>query len=445
MNYETTTQPHSIDAEMMVLAAMVQEPFEVEDQVRGALSQQSFFMPHHGLLFSVLLEMMDKRKPIEFTSVKEELRNQGQLEEIGGPESLNEFWSVISPAPAVGHYIRVIREKEALRRAVASARRVLEIAQEPGAEFSDVRDEIEHALTSVSMQSREPDKSLRQSVLDWHDGLSNRAETIEKRGFFFGVPSVDRAVGALRPGDYCVISAATSGGKSLFAFQGALTSAMHGLPTACFSLEMSNEQLFDRVFSHMAQVSMNSFSRGRFTERELASLGDNIKRFVDLPIYIEQTRGSDIATIASRLRQLKAKHSIKVAVVDYLQRVRPSVTRRDGGRYLEVAEVSDRLKSLALELDLVMIAPCQLNDNGQTREARSIEHDADVHLQIVRDESGEEDDIFLTIEKHRQGRRWLKIPLLFNGEYMTLEERRSTPAYIAKAGSSQSVRDPYRD
>jgi replicative DNA helicase len=214
---------------------------------------------------------------------------------------------------------------------------------------------------------------------------------------------------------------------------------MKGLPTACFSLEMSNEQLFDRVFSHLGRISMNSFARGQFTDRELASLGDNIARLVDLPIYLEEGRGSDIATIASRLRQLKTKNGIRVAIIDYLQRIRPSVSRRDGARYLEIGEVSDRLKSLALELEIVLIAPRQLNDAGQTREARSIEHDADVHLQIVPDdESGQEGDIFLTIEKHRQGRRWLKIPLFFNGEFMTLEERRA-------ASKGPSLRDPYTD
>jgi replicative DNA helicase len=421
------SQPHSVDSEMMILAAMVQEPLTTESIVRGALTAKSFFMPHHGLLFNLLLEMLAKRKPIGFFTVKETLRDRCQLDEIGGSETLNEFWSVVSPSAATPHYVGIVKEKEILRHAIEAGRKIIELAQEPGSEFAEIRDQIEQALTTVSLQNHEPEKSLQQLVVEWHDGLSSRAETLQKSGFFFGVPSVDRGIGALRPGDYVVVSAETSGGKSLFAFQGALNAAMHGLPTACFSLEMSNDQLLDRMFSHLAQISMNNFSRGQFTKHELAALNDHVRRFVNLPLFIEQRRGSDIATIASKLRQLKSKHGIKVALVDYLQRVRPSVTRRDGSRYLEVAEVSDRLKSLALELDIVLIAPCQLNDDGKTREARSIEHDADVHLQILTDEKGEKDDIFVCIEKHRQGRRRLKIPLRFNGEFMTLEERQTKP------------------
>jgi DNA-binding transcriptional regulator YhcF (GntR family) len=147
------------------------------------------------------------------------------------------------------------------------------------------------------------------------------------------------------------------------------------------------------------------------------------------------TEFSEIRDEIEKVVKLKARHGIRVALVDYLQRCRPSVTRRDGARYLEVAEVSDRLKSLALELNLIMIAPSQLNDRGEVREARSIEHDCDVHLQIVSDEKGSEDDVFLCVEKHRQGRRRMRIPLRFNGEYMTLEERETRAA----------ARNPYTD
>jgi replicative DNA helicase len=273
------SQPHSIDAEVMILAAMVQEPFEVEAIVRRSLSRESFFMPNHGLIFSVLLGMLDSRKPVDFALVKEALKRQGKLEDIGGPEALDQFWSTISPAAAIEHYVRIVKEKEALRRVIASGRRVIELAQGYNTEFSEIRDEIEKVV------------------------------------------------------------------------------------------------------------------------------------------------------------KLKARHGSRVALVDYLQRCRPSVTRRDGARYLEVAEVSDRLKSLALELNLIMIAPSQLNDRGEVREARSIEHDCDVHLQIVSDEKGSEDDVFLCVEKHRQGRRRMRIPLRFNGEYMTLEERETRAA----------ARNPYTD
>jgi replicative DNA helicase len=173
-----------------------------------------------------------------------------------------------------------------------------------------------------------------------------------------------------------------------------------------------------------------------FRPEELNRLNTEITRFVDLPLYLGQTRGNDIATIASKLRRLKVKHGIKVAVVDYLQRVFPSTTRRDSTRYLEVAEVSDRLKSLALELELVMIAPCQLNREGYTREAASIEHDADLHLKLVQpDADNQPDQIDLLVEKNRQGSRFRRVELQLDEEFMTLSDR----------CRPRSPSQPYRD
>jgi replicative DNA helicase len=192
---------------------------------------------------------------------------------------------------------------------------------------------------------------------------------------------------------------------------------------AAFSLEMADEQLWDRMFSHLARVSMNSFARGVFTPGEISALHQRLEHFVNLPLFIEQRRGCNVADIASRLRRLKATSDLKVAIVDYLQRVHPSTPRKDGARYLEVSEVSDRLKSLALELDIVVVAPVQLNKDGGTRESASCEMDCDFHLKIVDDGDGGDGNVFLQVEKQRQGPRELQIPLRLNGQFMTLEER----------------------
>ena len=142
--------------------------------------------------------------------------------------------------------------------------------------------------------------------------MASRAERLKETGFFFGVPSLDRNLGAIRPCDYVVVSAETSGGKSLLAFQGALHAASKGMATAAFSFEMSFEQLWDRMFSHLARVSMNSFRGGLFTEEEYKRLRQNVPRFIDLPLHV-RTR----ATTTSR-RLLPGSAGLKPSMASRL-------------------------------------------------------------------------------------------------------------------------------
>jgi replicative DNA helicase len=430
--------PFSEDAEKGLLSSILLSPTEVIAAVREQACKNSFYIPAHQIVYELLLELSDKNRQIDFIVLRQALRDRDQLEEIGGPQYLNELYGFVPTHAGFKHYADIVREKALLRTAVLSAQKIIALAQDPaaGADFESVRNEIEKLLTALSGQVHIHEQTLREITVQWHEQLATRAEHLKREGFRFGIPSVDLALGPIAPGSYVVISAETSGGKSLFAFQGALHAARQGLPVAAFSLEMTDQQLLDRMFAHLCRVSMNSFREGYFRQEEIARLNTEIPRFVDLPLYLGQTRGNDIGTIASKLRRLKVKHGIKVAVVDYLQRVLPSSNRKDGTRYLEVAEVSDRLKSLALELELVMIAPCQLNREGYTREAASIEHDADFHLKLVQpDPDNEPNQVRLLLEKNRQGPRFLSVELQLDAEFMTLSDR----------SELKSSSQPYRD
>jgi replicative DNA helicase len=367
---EPRSLPYSEDAEKGLLSSLIQNPHETEDQIRSQLTVESFYIPAHQIIYSLLLEFCDNRKLIEFISVKETLSARGQLAEIGGIEYLNELWTFVPTAANAPYYVELIRENQLRREAILGAKTIIELAQDPGIEFSLVREEIEKTLTALSIPTQVKERTLREITLDWQARLSDRAERLKHEGFRFGIPPVDRALGPIRPGDYVVIGAETGGGKSLLAYQGALFAAHQGLPVAAFSLEMNTDQLWDRMFAHLCQASMFSFREGLFEAEDLRRLNNQIPKITDLPFHHAEVRGNDIGLIASILRRLKTKYGIKVAVVDYLQRVRPTTIRRDGARYLEIAEVSDRLKSLALELELVMIAPVQLNCEGFARESR---------------------------------------------------------------------------
>jgi replicative DNA helicase len=424
MNNIPQSAPHSIDAEEMVLSTLVQHPTESEDVIRTALRPESFFIPAYQHIFDGVIKLLDQHKPVEFASVKEALSSAGWLAEVGGERALSKLWMLPAPAESALYYATIVRDKESLRRVLNGARKIIELGHEPGTETPDVLDEVEKTLTALVTESVTAEKTLRERTDEWLDGLGQRAELLQKSGIGFGISSVDRRIPPLQPGDYALITAKTGRGKSLTAFQMALHAAKNGLGVAIFSLEMNDTQLWDRMFSHLARVSMNSFGRGTFTEGELKDLTQKISSFVELPLHIEPRRDCNIATITSRLRRLKARGKIKVCVVDYLQRVPPATIRKNGPRYLEVAEVSDRLKNLALELELVMIVPVQLNKDGDTRETASIEMDCDAHFKLLDDEDGSEGDVLLRVEKRRQGECFIEIPLHLNGEFMTLEERK---------------------
>jgi replicative DNA helicase len=219
---------YSIDAERQVLATLVQYPSTSEDVVRKMLGPESFYIPANQYIFSSVLSLLANHKPVGFTAVKEALVATNRLQELGGPETLSELWSLTAPADTIEHYAEIVAQKDLLRRLIIGARKVIEIAQEPGTEFSDVRDQVEAVLTALSMQRDRPEKSLKERTLEWIDALATRAESLKSNSFAFGIPRVDRNVGPIRPGDFVLISAATSRGKSLAAFQGALSTAMRG-------------------------------------------------------------------------------------------------------------------------------------------------------------------------------------------------------------------------
>jgi replicative DNA helicase len=428
MNHEF---PHSIDAERQVIATLVQHP-EIEDVARTILRPESFFIPAHSYIYSSVLDLIDKHKPLGYAAVKEELVKRTQLQEAGGPEKLSSFWDITAPADSIAYYAQIVSQKALLRRAIIDARRIIEIAQDPTNEFENVHNSIESMLSALAGQRNGHEKSMRERTIEWLEGLTTRKERMQQTSFTFGVSRIDRNFGPMLPGEFVLIGAATSRGKSMAAFQGALHTAARGLGVAAFSLEMPDVQLWDRMFCHLSKISMNKFARGEFTQREFAAIQAQAEPFLKLPLHIEQRRGCTIADIASRLRRLKTKNDVKVAVVDYLQRVHPSTSRKDGPRYLEVDEVANRLKSLALELEIVVVAPVQLNAVGGTRESASCEMEADFHFKIV-DDPGTNDHeaaknrqrgyVLFQGAKQRQAPNDLEIPLRLNGEFMTLEER----------------------
>jgi replicative DNA helicase len=255
---------------------------------------------------------------------------------------------------------------------------------------------------------------IRSACLRAHGGASRGIRLIDRF-------SLDEFVGGLQGGDVCVIAADTGIGKSALALQVVrATSLDRGLATALFSLEMPWVQIFERLHIQSG-VAMKALRLGARTESERATIISTTELLIQRNnIFIEDQFGQDVSGICSRSRYLKSKYDIKLIVVDYLQLVGAVAAGREITREREVAAISHRLKTLAHELDIVVLALSQVNDQGLLRESRAIGQDADVVLMILPPESSNQPHE-IQIRKHRNGQSGIYVPVNFHGDQMRFE------------------------
>ena len=425
------TMPFSERMEKCVISVLLRDAQQFEDCVRSRLPLEAFYIPAHRHIADSILWLANKRKPVDFWTVRERLESLGLLEDVGGEEYLNSLVNFVLTTSGMDEYVSTVRDKWMLRTTMMAVREIYGKCADRDAEWATLKLEVETLLLNLSRDGEVEDKSLREITLEWQDQLESRLERNDKRGFWLGIKKADEKLGPSLPGELVVLASETSGGKTAMAMQGGLATADNGLGVGVFSLEMMNEQMWDRMFSHLAKVSMSKWRRPMFNEYESARLLSAATRFVDLPLHINQRRRIDLAALSSKARRLKASKKIGVLIVDYLQRVRGS-QKNGRNRYLEVAEVSDELKQLALELEIVVVAPCQVNKDGGARESADIENDADRFFVLKENE--------LWIEKDRQNKRWYGIPIRFDGEFMTFEDGEPSQQESAKKGKTRAVR-----
>lgn len=405
--------PFSEEMEKSVLCVFLSDAEKFEDTVRTRLPLEAFYIPAHRTVAEAMLWLVGHRKPVNFHTVKAQLIALGQLEDCGGVDLLNSLVDFVPGSVGMDHYISIVRGKWMLRTTMNCMKDMYAKCAESDAQWVDMKLQVETMLLNISRDGEVEDKSLHEITLEWSNDLDKRLERINSRGFRLGIEDVDLKLGPSVPGELVIIGSESSGGKTALAMQGALASAQKGISVAVFSLEMMNEQLWDRMFSHMAKIPMSKWRHPAFEAEDFTRIHNQAVKFVNLPLYINQRRRIDLAALSSKARRLKVSHNIGALVVDYIQRVRGTGKNKDK-RYLEIAEISDELKQLALELGIVVIAPCQLNKQGQERESSDIRNDADRFF-IIRD--GE-----LWIEKDRQNKRLYSLPIQFNGDFVTFED-----------------------
>jgi replicative DNA helicase len=397
-----------------------------------AITPELFQVPANQIIFDAVRKLASSFSAIDWQALIAAFR-QKELDSVGGASYLNEVFGFTPTSSAWKYYHDLAFDAHRLRQAHLCAIRILEIddARDVG-QAAEAAEATIRAIAAPAINEPIPFKERISQTLEWIERL---AVTPPKSVIRFGIDALDTALLPIEPGDQVVVCAETGRGKSALASQAVLSSTDKRF--AIFSVEMPWRSLIARMFASEGQIMFSKLRQGRLTAAEIQRLQDATKRLATRQVWIEDEQPINVRTIGAKCRALKRK-GLDALVVDYLQLVAPSTTgKRDTSREREVAEISRSLKSLALELDVAVIALSQLNESGQLRESRAIGQDADIVLQI---HHGEDGAASIQVRKHRNGPR-CSVPVTFYSSIMRFSDAPSKTV----AEPAATSRLPYAD
>ncbi len=426
--------PQQIEAEQAVLGAMLIS----EDAVAEALEileAEDFYRSAHQSIYRAMREVYEAGQPVDIITVAAALRTlDDALESVGGAEYLADLAAAMPTALHVVQYAQIVREKALLRRIIAAASQIAEAGYSGEASATDVLADAEKVILELSQYQKTRDFTHISDVLE---STFERIEQLyASDGNITGVPTgyseLDRMTSGFQKSDLIIVAARPSVGKTAFALNVAQNVAVRsGLPVAIFSLEMSKDQLVQRMLCAEAYIDGHKLRNGTLEDEDWPKLSMGVSTLSNSPIYIDDSPGITVPEMRSKLRRLKMEHGLGFVVIDYLQLIHG---RRSSGenRQQEISEISRSLKQLARELEVPIVALAQLSRSveqrqdkrpmlSDIRESGSIEQDADIVAFLYRDdyydpETDKQNIIEIIIAKQRNGPTG-KIELVFLKNY----------------------------
>ena len=413
--------PHSVEAEQAVLGGVFLKPDSLYTLV-DMLHAEDFYLPAHGIIFSVFQELFQRSIPIDLISVAEELKAKSKLEEAGGAVYLAELARTSISAANAEYYAELVRDKSMARQLISSCADTIGDSYEPGTDVRALLDQTEQNIFAISQRgSGRNYKSSGELTRQLFEDLKARAERRDLvTGVTTGYSRLDYMTAGLQPSDLIILAARPSMGKTAFALNIAMRAAIRGgVGVVIYSLEMSMQQLIMRLLCSWGKVDVSRMRRSFLTDEDWQGLYQAAEVFSTAPIYIDDTPSLSPLEMRARTRRLKAEKDIGLVVVDYLQLMRSN--RRTDSRELEISDISRNLKAMAKELNVPVVALSQLNRKveeradkrpilSDLRESGAIEQDADVIMFIYREaaylkaaERPPIDDAEIIIGKQRNG------------------------------------------
>jgi len=415
--------PQSLEAEQSVLGALLIDRDAVVE-VAEFLRPEDFYRNHHGSIYAAIIELYERREPVDIVTVAEVLGRMDQLQQVGGSAFLTSLINLTPTAVNAVHYARIVERKAVLRNLIGAAGRIAGIGYQESPDVGESIDRAEQELFAVSQKrvasGFSPLRSLLHSAYDRLDYLHQHKGEIS--GIRTGFADLDAMTTGLQRSDLILVAARPSIGKTSLALNFAEHAAVkEGKTIGIFSLEMSKEQLVLRLLSSVADVDSQKLRTGFLEEMDFPRIARAMNALSEAPIFIDDTPNISTMELRTKSRRLMAESGLDMIIVDYLQLMQASVTAREQNRVQEVSDISRGLKALARELQVPVVALSQLSRQPEMRESKeprlsdlresgSLEQDSDLVMMMWRDkERGAEDQtadgevVNLRLAKHRNG------------------------------------------
>lgn len=411
--------PHNLEAEQSVLGSLLIDRDAVI-RVAASLRPLDFYRRAHSLIYEAILNLYNRREPTDLITLVDELDRKGLLDDVGGETYISELIAATPTSVHVEYYARIVTRTAVRRRLIDAGSEIVRIGFDDATEVEDALDNAERLLFDISQHRSERDfRSMREILEEYFDQL----DTLHQhKGDVIGVPTgfadLDKITGGLQKSDLIIIAARPSIGKSALGLSLAFNAAVrHQLTVGLFVLEMSGEQIVQRLLSMETGIDSHRLRMGFIDDSEWNSVVRAFGRLSEAPIFVDDTASATLMDVRSKARRLHAEHGVDMIVVDYLQLMNSG--RRTDNRVQEISDISRGLKGLARELDIPVVALAQLSRAVESRqshvpmlsdlrESGSIEQDADVVMFIYREdrydpETERKGIADIIVAKHRNG------------------------------------------
>ncbi|MBU2052256.1 MAG: replicative DNA helicase [Patescibacteria group bacterium] len=418
--------PANIEAEESVLGALLIDKDAIVE-VTPILQPGHFYNEKHGLIYQAIVGLYEERDPVDVVTVSEKLKSKKALKKIGGMSFLTELVNRVPTSAHALNYAKIVKNLATKRDLISAASRMVEDAFAENKPVTEILDEAEKLVFGLSQQHLQrqfiPIKDALAQSFDRLDELHKQAGGL--RGVPTGFNDLNNVLAGMQRSNLLILAARPGVGKTSLALNIAqAASVQHKVPVGFFSLEMSQEELVDRLLVAQADIDAWKLKTGKLSEKDFSSLSDAMGELAEAPFYVDDTPGMSIMEMRTKARRLQVEHGVELLIVDYLQLAH---SRNLENRVQEISEVSMGLKNLARELKIPILALSQLSraveHRGGTkkpqladlRESGGIEQDADVVMFMYREDEEDLENLKLTIAKHRNG-RLATIDLRFRGD-----------------------------
>jgi len=405
--------PQDLEAEKSIIGAILIDQDSLVT-VAQFLKAEHFYKSAHSDIYSAIIELFERREPIDLVTLTAQLKKSGNLDKVGGAAYLSDLASQIPTASNIAQYAQIVRDHYVKRQLISASTKLLEKAFDETGDVRTILDETEQVVFALSQQQ------MRQNFLPLRDALAESFDRLDelhkKAGGLRGVPTgfwdLDGKLAGMQDSNLLILASRPGQGKTSLALNiAAHVAVREGLPVGIFSLEMSKEELVDRLLVSQSEIDSWRLKTGKLDDNDFDRLQEAMGVLADAPLFIDDTPGASIMEMRTKARRLQVEHGLSLLIVDYLQLV---VSRRLENRVQEVSEISQSLKNLARELKIPVLACSQLSraveqrgtrkpQLADLRESGAIEQDADVVMFLYRPEDDNLEDHKLSIAKHRNG------------------------------------------